>query len=408
MNEIVERKPKPALVAGGAVSAIIPTSIEECFRLSEAIHSAGMSPYGLDTPQKVMIAMMSGLELGMPPMMAVQSIAVINNRPCMWGDALIGVVRNSGACTYIKEWIEGTGDDRVAFCETQRKGELDPVVRQFSVDDAKRANLWQTEARVTKTGKGGGTYEKDNDSPWYRYPQRMLQMRARAWCLRDVYPDVLKGMQVREEVEDYQHVGPDNAKDITPARPAGNAGGSVIERLKQSQSNNGSGGFDHDRVKNDLNTAAPPRGGDDEQPLSSSQTVDEPNPNSSTVDLSPADPAIGSREAEGAGSESGDDPAPSDLEKDRTWLFNVGVMLWGATNYNGDEDVLKNQRAAAAEAYPATGVSEPFLKKATSVFKNCMSVVQGSLDPDDGLKMVAGIIGCEEKVLQAKAKGGKA
>ena len=233
MTQIAERTERPmkaALVAGGSVAAIVPQSIEECFRLSEAISQSGMAPYGLDTPQKVMIAMMSGLELGMPPMMAVQSIAVINNRPCMWGDALIGVVRSSSSCTYVKEWIEGDGDHRIAYCETLRKGEPEPVKRQFSVDDAKRAGLWQTLAKVTKQSKSGGTYEKDNDSPWYRFPQRMLQMRARAWCLRDTYPDVLKGMQVREEVEDYQHVGPDNAKDVTP-KP------SVMERLRANAQN---------------------------------------------------------------------------------------------------------------------------------------------------------------------------
>lgn len=210
MSQIATRTdaPKPTLRAGGAIAGIIPQSIEEAYRLSDAIHQAGMAPFGLDTPQKVMIAMMTGLELEMPPMQAVQSIAVINNRPCMWGDALIGVVRKSPLCLYVREWIDGDGDARIARCETKRKGEEHPVVRSFSVDDAKRAKLWSTDAMVTKRAKGGGTYEKENDSPWYRYPQRMLQMRARAWCLRDTYADVLKGMQVREEVEDYQHEPP--------------------------------------------------------------------------------------------------------------------------------------------------------------------------------------------------------
>lgn len=229
MNDVTTQEPRPpkaSLVSGGAVAAIVPRNIEEAFRLSEAFHLSGMAPYGLDQPQKILIAMLAGLELGLPPMTSVQSIAVINNRPCMWGDALIGVVRNNPLCSYVKEWIEGDGDSRVAYCETLRKGEADPVRRQFSVDDAKRAGLWQNTARVTKPAKGGGTYEKDNDSPWYRYPQRMLQMRARAWCLRDVYADVLKGMQVREEVEDYKHAGPENAKDVTPSRP------SLSERLK--------------------------------------------------------------------------------------------------------------------------------------------------------------------------------
>jgi hypothetical protein len=202
VTTIPERR--PSLQAGGSIVSIVPQNLDEAFRLSTAIHQAGMAPYGIDTPQKIMIAMLAGLELGMPPMQGVQSIAVINNRPCMWGDALIGVVKNSGVCLYVKEWMEGDGDSRIAFCETKRKGEDEPVKRSFSADDAKRAGLWQTEARVTKQGKNG-PYTKDNDSPWFKYPQRMLQMRARAWCLRDVYPDVLKGMQSREEVEDYQH-----------------------------------------------------------------------------------------------------------------------------------------------------------------------------------------------------------
>lgn len=229
MNQIAERNErptKPALLAGGAISAIVPQSIEESFRLSEAIHMSGMAPHGFDSPQKVMIAMLAGLEIGLPPMAAVQSVAVINNRPCIWGDALIGVVRKSPLCQYVTEWIEGEGDEMIAHCETHRKGEPRPVKMSFSVDDAKKAGLWQTEARVTKSSKNGGTYQKDNDSPWYKYPKRMLQMRARAWCLRDVYADVTKGMQVREEVEDYQHVGPDNAKDVTPSRP------SVMDRLR--------------------------------------------------------------------------------------------------------------------------------------------------------------------------------
>jgi hypothetical protein len=32
----------------------------------------------------------------------------------------------------------------------------------------------------------------------------MLQMRARGWALRDAFPDALKGLGIREEVQDYQ------------------------------------------------------------------------------------------------------------------------------------------------------------------------------------------------------------
>ncbi|MEP4806005.1 MAG: hypothetical protein ABJZ69_16470 [Hyphomicrobiales bacterium] len=223
MNDIAKidqsiPQPKPALVTGGAIAGIVPSNIEEAFRLSDALHKSAMAPKDLDTTQKVMIAMISGMEVGLPPMAAVQSVAVINNRPCIWGDALIGIVRKSPLCTYVKEWVDGENDDMVAYCETLRKGESEPVLKTFSAKDAMRAGLWQTEKIVTRRGKGGSSYEKPNDSPWYKYPQRMLQMRARAWCLRDVYADVTKGRQVTEEVRDHQ--GPDNAKDVTPQKTA--------------------------------------------------------------------------------------------------------------------------------------------------------------------------------------------
>src|SRR5262249_49394 len=35
------------------------------------------------------------------------------------------------------------------------------------------------------------------------YPRRMLMMRARSWALRDGFADVLRGLSIREEVEDY-------------------------------------------------------------------------------------------------------------------------------------------------------------------------------------------------------------
>ncbi|MBA8799201.1 hypothetical protein FHW77_002920 [Agrobacterium sp. RC10-4-1] len=298
MNQIAERteRPsKPALVAGGAISAIVPQSIEESFRLSEAIHMSGMAPSGFDSPQKVMIAMLAGLEIGLPPMAAVQSVAVINNRPCIWGDALIGVVRKSPLCLYVTEWIEGEGDEMIAHCETHRKGEPRPVKMSFSVADAKKAGLWQTEARITKKSRDGGTYQKDNDSPWYKYPKRMLQMRARAWCLRDVYADVTKGMQVREEVEDYQHVGPDNARDITPAQP------SVMARLRAAQEapqhpEDEREGFDAAFVHSETETALtgeilPNTNSDDETPAPSSDNAGMKPVNEAGADDVPASDA---------------------------------------------------------------------------------------------------------------------
>jgi len=243
-NELIETNeqsnipaPKVPVTAGAQIAGLVPTTLEEAFRLANAVSQAGLAPYGLNTPQQVLIAILTGLETGLPPMSAIQSIAIIGNRPSIWGDGLLAIVRRSPLCTYIKEWIEGEGDKRIAFCETHRKGEPEPVRRSFSAQDAMDAGLWQTQPIIKKKSKDGGFYDKPNDSPWFKYKARMLQMRARAWCLRDVYADITKGMAVREEMEDLY--GRSEPRDVTPSKPtlverlAGNSGSSLIEHINR-------------------------------------------------------------------------------------------------------------------------------------------------------------------------------
>jgi hypothetical protein len=196
------------LKAGGPILGIVPQNIDEIFRLATGIAKSGLAPADMSTPEKVMVAIMTGLELGLPPMFAIQKIAVINGRPSLWGDAIPALLYAKGF--KISERLEGEGDKRVAVCEVMRPtGEK--IERRFSVADAQKAGLWQTSAKVKRKSKDGGFYEKDNDSPWYRFPDRMLQMRARGFAARDGAADVLGGMYLREELDEPE------MKDVTPA-----------------------------------------------------------------------------------------------------------------------------------------------------------------------------------------------
>lgn len=191
---LATRQEKPQLVAGGDVAAIVPRTLDEVYRLSVALSQSGMAPSSLKNAEQVMVAIMAGAELGLPPFQSLQSFAVINGRPTIWGDGLVAVARAGGA--KIKEWLEGEAEAPVAHCRVTRS-DGEEIERTFSVADAKRANLW---------GKQG---------PWQQYPQRMLAMRARAFALRDGCADMLRGMQVREEVEDYSGAP---LRDVTPVK----------------------------------------------------------------------------------------------------------------------------------------------------------------------------------------------
>ena len=177
-------------------------SWEEIERFAEKAARSGMVPKDyIGKPDAIAIAVQMGSELGLAPVQSVQNIAVINGRPAIWGDALPGLCRASGMCKSIREWSEGEGDNQTFYCEAIRKDQSDPVVAKFSVADAKRAKLWQESPTVKRRSRDGGTYEADS-GPWYSYPDRMLQMRARGFALRDAFPDVLKGLLSAEEARD--------------------------------------------------------------------------------------------------------------------------------------------------------------------------------------------------------------
>lgn len=165
------------LRTGNAIQAIIPQDVEQVFRLATAISKSGLAPSTMKDPEKLVVAIMHGLEIGLPPMQAVQRIAVINGRPAIWGDALPALILSKGF-----KLIEGVTDG-VATCTVVRP-DGDRITRTFSEADAKKAGL---------LGKPG---------PWQQYPNRMLQMRARGYACRDGAADALSGLYVAEELAD--------------------------------------------------------------------------------------------------------------------------------------------------------------------------------------------------------------
>lgn len=187
-------------------SFLIPTSYEEIERLSRKICAANWVPKsyldrnGQPNQCMVEVAIMHGHEVGLTPIAAIQSIAVINGMPTIWGDAMLALVRVSGLLDDINEYFEGEGDDMAAVCVAIRRGQVTPVIGRFSVAMAKKAGLW---------GKQG---------PWTQYASRMMKLRARSWCLRDGYADVLRGLYMAEEAQDMIDITPDEPAPPKPKR----------------------------------------------------------------------------------------------------------------------------------------------------------------------------------------------
>lgn len=177
---------------------------------------SAMAPKGMNQAA-IAVAVQMGLEVGLSPMQAIQSTAVINGRPAIYGDAALGLCRASGL---VEEYDECECDPktdamfrelcletdqkkkkelRIAIAKAQATAKKDaddfgvtafvkrvrhePQFSRFTVADAKKAGLW---------GKAG---------PWVQYPTRMLKFRARGFGLRDNFGDVLKGLRTVEEMD---------------------------------------------------------------------------------------------------------------------------------------------------------------------------------------------------------------
>ncbi len=214
--------------------SLVPHNLTEAMEYAKLIASSSLVPksyrddQGKVNPGDILVAVQTGLEVGLKPLQAIQNIAVINGQPTIWGDGMRALVVASGECEYLKDTWDAA--KQVAVVVGKRKGKPERTVT-FSWADAERAGLAQKE-----------TYKK--------YPQRMCKWRAVAWFCRDEFPDVLKGLQCREEVDDYAHVGTtDEGVDLL--RPRSKSGESVDAFLKDAGEAKpaANGGASHERPK---------------------------------------------------------------------------------------------------------------------------------------------------------------
>jgi len=181
-NGLVVAQPTP-LSMPSHQSFLEPTRFAQAMQVAAQIAKTELVPKQFrDNPAAIVVAWEMGGELGLSPMASLQNIAVINGLPSVWGDSLPAICMRHPQWGGMVEEMNPAGTE--ATCTVIRRDAPANIVRSFSMDDAKTAGL---------SGKEG---------PWRSYPKRMLQMRARAFALRDAFPDALRGMHVAEEIID--------------------------------------------------------------------------------------------------------------------------------------------------------------------------------------------------------------
>jgi hypothetical protein len=213
MTKEIETKSQINIGGFNGSRSLMPNTIEEAYRIATAFSRSDFIPKEYrDKPDNCFTAINLGMEIGLPPMRALQSIAVVNGKPTLYGDAQLALVRGSGLIEIFEETYEGEEgkDTFAAICKIKRKGDVEATIEKFTVADAKKAGLW------SKTG------------PWSTHPKRMMRYKARAFALRDKFADVLLGLT--HSVEEMQG----EVIDVTPNKSKTAAAHQIPAKIDQS------------------------------------------------------------------------------------------------------------------------------------------------------------------------------
>lgn len=212
-----ESKTVTPLRTGAKMLSIMPESLDDVARMAKMAVLAGIGQFKPDDKNdfdtclaRASMCIMQGLEVGLPPMQALQLIAMIGNRFTVHSEGVPALLWAKGF--KVRQWIEGAGDQRTGHAEVTRPDGT-KIAGSFSVAQAKKARLWDDRQKVMKWKRGGqGQYEAENDSAWHRFDDDMLQARALSRASKRGAADALRGLTTREDVEDARMI------DVTPAK----------------------------------------------------------------------------------------------------------------------------------------------------------------------------------------------
>lgn len=176
------------------ITIITPKSLDEAKSLSSLISKSALLPDAFRGKEaEVLMAIMTGAELGLAPMQSLRAIDVIKGKPTLKAEAMTALVRGrKDVCEYLV--IKESNAKRCTY-ETKRVGDPSPTTMSFGIEDAQAAGL---------TG---------NDN-YKRFPAAMLRARCGSAICKAVYSDVILGFYDPDELAPER---PAEARDVTPS-----------------------------------------------------------------------------------------------------------------------------------------------------------------------------------------------
>jgi 5'-3' exonuclease len=185
-------KPAAIRIARPFEMELEPRTYEEA--MITADHAAESRLFkDIASPAAAMMLILLGRKFGLSAVDSLCMIHMIEGKPSMSAQLIVGIVQKSGMAEYF-EMDECS--NTMARWITKRRGARKEKAWTFTLDDAKKARL-------------GGIYDKDKktlrddfdpNSNWAKHPAVMCSWRAAVFLARFVYTDLVGGLYMPDEI----------------------------------------------------------------------------------------------------------------------------------------------------------------------------------------------------------------
>ncbi|MDE2470485.1 MAG: hypothetical protein KGL35_17500, partial [Bradyrhizobium sp.] len=188
-SQLAQNKPQRLVtVDNGAFANLLDTAkFEHLWRLSTAFSSSDLVPEQFRRkPENCFIGIQMAIRLGVDPFMFLQSCYVVHGRPGLEAKLAIALANSSGVFVGpIRYRLEGSGKTRkcTAFATVRETSETIEMTVDWAMVEAEGWN-------------------KKSGSKWLTIPEVMFRYRAAMLLIRTHCPEVIMGMQSKEELED--------------------------------------------------------------------------------------------------------------------------------------------------------------------------------------------------------------
>lgn len=156
---------------------------------AETLVKTNFLPQAIKTPEQAIAIMLTGRELGIGTMAALNNINVIAGKPTVSPQLMLALINSSKEL----EDFSVTDDGKACTVMMKRRGRK-PHTEAFSMEDAARMKTTEGYGENKKTISLSEKYN------WKQQPATMRKWRAVAACARVVFPDVILGLYTPEEL----------------------------------------------------------------------------------------------------------------------------------------------------------------------------------------------------------------